>query len=78
MNFNIYIEDQLGKQLQKAAKATGKSKNALIREALSEWFQNHPLNKWPDTVLQHEGIHDFMPFESHRDELQTPKDDPLS
>ena len=78
MNFNIYIEDQLGEQLKKAVEFTGKSKNAIIREALSEWFQHHPMTKWPETILQYQGTEDFQPFESHRGELQAPMDDPLS
>ena len=77
MNFNIYIEDKLGKQLKQATESTGKSKNALIREALKEWFQHHLITQWPETVLQHRGIENFQPFESHRSELQIPTDDPF-
>jgi len=78
MNFNIYIEDQLGEHLLKAVEVTGKSKNALIREALNEWFIHHPVIKWPDEILQHDGIEDFTPFESLRDELRESKEDPFS
>lgn len=78
MNFNIYIEDKLGEHLQKATEVTGKSKNALIREALNEWFMRHPMIKWPDEIMQHEGVEGFTSFESSRDELQPPKEDPLA
>ena len=75
MNFNIYIEDKLGEQLQKATEVTGKSKNALIREALNEWFMRHPMIKWPDEILQQEGVEGFTSFESSRDKFQPPKED---
>jgi hypothetical protein len=32
---------------------------------------------WPGEVLEFTGLHDFEPFESHRDDLLPPAHDPL-
>ena len=43
MNINIYIEDSLGNYLNQYAKQIGKSRNALIREAVKEWVAHHGI-----------------------------------
>ena len=40
MNFNIYLDDETGQQLNKVAKKVGESRNALVRQAVSEWLQS--------------------------------------
>lgn len=77
MNFNIYVEDQLGEYLNKATEVTGKSKNAIVREAIKEWAENHPMTVWSKEILQHQGIDDFKAFEDSRNELSAIDDDPL-
>ncbi|MDF1760550.1 MAG: ribbon-helix-helix domain-containing protein [Coxiellaceae bacterium] len=77
MNINVYIEDSLGKEVTANAKALGKTRNAIVREALKEWLQHHKANKWPKSVLQFEGVNNFPEFESYRDELNMPDEDPF-
>ena len=77
MNINIYIEDSLGNYLNQYAKQTGKSRNALIREAVKEWISHHGMKRWPVSVLKYSGVVEFPAFESYRDELLPPKEDPL-
>ena len=77
MNVNIYIENSLGLQLQECATALHKTRNAIIREAIAEWVERHKVNEWPASVLHFKGVPDAPRFESYRDELKKPKDDPL-
>jgi len=70
MNFNVYINDELGHQLAHVAETEGKSRNALIRDALSFYLKNHTNQCWPNEVLNFSGIRqDFPSFESFRSEL---------
>lgn len=78
MNFNIYIDDQLGERLTEVAKTSKKSRNALIREAVALWLKTNEKSQWPEEVLKFEGIEDFPTFESHREDLATTKDDPFA
>jgi predicted transcriptional regulator len=66
MNFNIYLDDETGKQLNRAAKQEGESRNALVRQAVSEWLSRHGKSQWPDEVLAFEGVADMPPFEAGR------------
>ena len=43
----IYINDQLAERLDKAAKASGKSKSKWVAEAISQSLQD----QWPDGFL---------------------------
>lgn len=78
MNFNIYLDDQLGEQLIEATKDTHKSRNALIREAIALWLKHNKNTTWSETINNFEGIEDFPAFESHRDQLPPPKEDPFA
>lgn len=78
MNFNIYIDDKVGIKLNKLAKTSGKTRNALIREAIEEWV-NHQINpQWSEKILSFKGLKDMPSFESYRSELNEPKDDPFA
>src|SRR5471030_862374 len=41
MNFNIYLDDETGQQLNRLAKQAGESRNALVRHAVSDWLNRH-------------------------------------
>lgn len=69
MKLSIYLDDELGSLLTREVKQTGRSRNALIREALKEWFLHHKDRQWPETIMNFTGIQDFPSFESYRDEL---------
>ncbi len=78
MNINVYLEDSLAKSISQSAKQLGASRNALIREAIKEWLQNHELRKWPVTVLKFQGLDHAPKFESYRDDLLPPEEDPFA
>jgi predicted transcriptional regulator len=78
MNFNIYLDDETGKQLNQVAKREGESRNALVRQAVSEWLSRHGKSQWPDEVLAFKGMPDMPPFEAGRGRLKPPAADPLA
>lgn len=78
MNFNIYLDDETGEQLNLAAKQEGESRNALVRQAVSEWLNRHGKPQWPDAVLAFEGVATLRPFEADRGDLKPPGADPLA
>lgn len=77
MHFNIYVDDQVGAQLNKLAKKSGKTRNSLIREAIEEWITQQINPKWSDIVLDFNGLKDFPAFETYRKDLNEPKEDPF-
>lgn len=77
MNFNIYLDDETGERLKRAAEAAGESRNALIRQAIDEWLTRKGAAQWPEEVLQFEGLPSVSPFETHRGKLRHPAEDPL-
>ncbi len=72
MNFNIYIEDSLGNQLEESVKASGKSRNEIIKEAIQLWLERQKKSQWPQSILDWQGVSDSINFESYRDELLPP------
>ena len=78
MNFNIYLDDETGQQLSRAAEEAGESRNALIRQAVTEWLNRHGKPQWPDEVLVFKGMADMPLFEVSRTELTPPAVDPLA
>jgi len=77
MNFNIYLDDETGERLKRAAEATGESRNALIRQAIDEWLNRRGAGRWPDEILRFEGTPGIKPFEATRGKLKRPASDPL-
>lgn len=78
MNVHVYLEDALGQQLTQYAKTLGKSRNLLIREAVKEWLQHHRAKAWPKSICKFKGVPDMAAFESYRNDLLPPKEDPLA
>ena len=78
MHFNIYLDDKLGEQLIKATKASDKSRNALIREAIDLWLKTNDKSSWPKQILEFEGESSFPAFESYRDDLKEADEAPLA
>ena len=78
MHFNIYLDDNTGKQLNTVAEQAGESRNSLIRKAVSEWLGRQGRPQWPDAVLGFKGMAAMPPFEASRDKLKPPADDPLA
>ena len=78
VNFNIYLDDETGQLLNKVAKKSGKSRNALIRQAVREWLKRQGKPQWPEEVLAFKGMADMPLFEASRDRLRPPVADPLA
>ena len=77
MNINIYLEDDLGKEITKQAKVLHKSRNSVVRAALQKWLAERVVTQWPECVLQFTGDTDFPTFENYRSELTGLQEDPL-
>lgn len=78
MNFNVYLDDETGQQLNEAARKAGESRNALVRQAVSAWLKGNGKPHWPEEVLAFKGMADVVPFESSRGRLKPPLADPLA
>jgi len=78
VNFNIYLDDETGEQLNQLARQAGESRNALIRQAVSDWLNRHVKPQWPDEVLASQGMAGMPRFEAGRDKLKQPIADPLA
>jgi hypothetical protein len=69
MNFNVYVEDELGHSLENLAQKLQKSRNALVREALKEFIEKQTHSQWSETILAFQGFSEGITFESYRDDL---------
>ncbi|MGF1615165.1 MAG: ribbon-helix-helix protein, CopG family [Gammaproteobacteria bacterium] len=72
MNFSLHLSDDLVHRLNALVQATGRSRNALIREAIEEWLKRQEHSRWSDEVLQFSGLPEAIPFEGSRAELLPP------
>lgn len=77
MNFNVYIDEQTGERLERLAQSRGKSRNALIREALAQLLDRGAKAGWPPEVLGFGGLPGSRPFEAGRRRLRPARKDPL-
>jgi len=78
MNFNVYIDDETASELNRVVEQSGESRNALIRQALRQWLSGRGAPQWPVELLSFEGIAEMPPFESARQHLSPPSNDPLA
>ncbi|GAB4357981.1 MAG: hypothetical protein OHK0021_02270 [Bryobacter sp.] len=77
MNFSVQMPDEMVKRLDRLAKETGKSRNALVREAVDAFMQGKQKKEWPPEMLAllddrkalRKAAKDIPPFESHRKDL---------
>jgi len=74
MSFSIHLEDEIFQQVDRAAKESGKTRNALIRQALREWLASRKPAAWPAKVAAFKGIKGAPRFESRRSELRAPRE----
>jgi predicted transcriptional regulator len=78
MNFNIYLDSEVGAALKRLAKRRKLTRNALIRKAVEELLEKESHSRdWSEAVLQWQGNPDFAPFEAHRAKLAEPSQDPF-
>jgi Arc/MetJ-type ribon-helix-helix transcriptional regulator len=77
MNFSVQMPDELVKRLELEAKQLGKTRNAVIRQAVEEMLARKEGEEWPPEFLdllvecRRSGKVDkrLKPFESYREEL---------
>jgi hypothetical protein len=79
MNFNLYLDDQTAKALDRTAKKLGGTRSGVTRKALREWLDKKTLGSpgWPTLILEWRGP-DMPPFEPYRGELLEPREDAFS
>jgi predicted transcriptional regulator len=74
MNFNIYLEDDLGNNLIVIAEKLGKTRNSIVREAISDYINKQNSLQWSNIIKNFTGIDEGIEFESYRDDLLPPDD----
>lgn len=52
MNFHLYLDDQIAKELDRVAKTLSETRNGLIRKAAREWLEKRTLGSpgWPRLI----------------------------
>lgn len=68
MNFQVYLDEELGQQVHQLCQKMHKKRNTIIREALHLYLKSQVKKKWPNSVLAFEGVKDFPSFEAGRKE----------
>ena len=66
MNFSIHLDDRLVAALKRQAHRSGKTRNALITEAVRQWLAQAERATWPAELTDFEPFDDLEPFENHR------------
>lgn len=74
MTFSIYLDQELVDQFNRIASESGKTRNALIREALKEWVDRRKRSQWPAEVLNFKGVKGAARFEEDRKLLKPPRE----
>ena len=59
MNFSIYINDALGRKLDKIAKSENVSRNKLITEAIARLVAEKETVEWSEEILNWQGCPEF-------------------
>lgn len=76
MNFSVHMDEKTAAELAELARETGKTRNALLVQAVREFVSRRRPKKWPEAVLEHlrsvDEPLDLPPFESWRAELVPP------
>ena len=77
MNFNVYLEDEIGKKLEAISQKENVSRNALIRQAVKLLIDSKKRSQWSEDILNWNGIKEEISFESYRNELIPPSEKEL-
>jgi hypothetical protein len=74
MQITIDLPQDIEQDLIRQAAQSNVPLQTLILQALRQLTQTMPKasSQWSDVILSYEGIPDFPPFESYRDELLPP------
>lgn len=74
MAFSIHLDQPTTEALAQAVHETGRSRNALIREAVRQWLERAEHTEWPDVVRRFKGDPKAVRFEDYRVGLGDPQD----
>ena len=66
MNFSVHLDERLVKALERQARRAGRTRNALITDAVREWLARAERASWPAELTDFEAFDGLAPFESHR------------
>lgn len=77
MNFNVYVNKNLGQKLARATKRFHRTRNSIISEALEEWMREHEKSSWPKGFFDFEPVEGVEDFKVYRQDLGSIKEDPL-
>lgn len=66
MNFSLHLEERLVAALKRQAARSGRTRNALINEAVRQWLERAQRDEWPKELSDFEAFEELKPFESHR------------
>ena len=75
MPFSIHMDEETRRAIEALARKSGKTRNALINEAVREFVRSRAAQEWPENVrgwmaARPKRAHATMPaFESYRSEL---------
>jgi predicted transcriptional regulator len=69
MKFSLRLPNKLAARLDRAAKQTSKSRNALITEALAQRLAERLPDEWPRAVREFRGTRGAPRFEKYREDL---------
>lgn len=74
MTFSIHLDQPTAEALAQAVQETGRTRNALIREAVHQWLASKEHAEWPDVVRHFKGAPGAARFEEYRVGLREPQD----
>jgi Arc/MetJ-type ribon-helix-helix transcriptional regulator len=74
MTFSIHLDEPTAEALARAVQETGRTRNALIREAVRQWLASADHAEWPDVVRHFKGDPKAVRFEEYRAGLCEPQD----
>jgi len=78
MNFNVYLNKDLGAKVKELTKRLHRSRNSIISEALEEWLENHDSSEWPKDFFDFKAIKEVPNFKQLRQEFSyDSNEDPL-
>ena len=77
MHFNIWVNDNLIKDIESIMKETGHKRNKVITEAIAEYIKKRKSQEWPEIIKNFKGIkglENWEGFEDFRKELNEPRE----
>ncbi len=77
MDVLLHLNNELGSQVKSIAKYNGKSIDTFILKVLENYVSNIESKTWKQEIIDFKGFPNLIPFESYRNELLEPKDDPF-